>query len=127
MAVPSDAGSQEGAVCGLEVRETRRTQSLFRCFACEHEDNAGRKAANRILKGALESAAGPAAWVGGGNVGACQGCRFSRTQELPRGTPPGVAGRGSSALTPGRMPRGDHPSKPQLDDERKSTSTTASN
>ena len=48
--VPPEYTSQRCAVCGHVAAENRKTQAVFRCVACGHEDHADTNAAKNILR-----------------------------------------------------------------------------
>ena len=61
--VPPEYTSQRCAVCGHVAAENRKTQAVFRCVACGHEDHADTNAAKNILRaGHARLACGTNTW-----------------------------------------------------------------
>ena len=61
--VPPEHTSQRCAACGHVSPENRKTQAVFRCVVCGHEDHADANAAKNILRaGHARLACGTNTW-----------------------------------------------------------------
>ena len=66
--------------CGVVDVASRRSQSEFRCVACDHEDNADLNAARNIAAAAIASSAGATPVAARGGKGRCKGSRRDANQ-----------------------------------------------